>query len=425
MRVSPAVVVAVTACSLGATSCLELDRVDDLGAGDVRLVVEQDGAVVDNAVVRALSARVTVSDANGAAQLHALPVGQWPLVITVDDNDDGVADAAAIDARPVLNDVGTAVTSDFTGFDLGTVELVATGSLAGTAPSCAAEELCRVVVVRTVTDAEGAAFTMPVEASVGVVAGAWRIDGLAAGTVSVVTFAWDRGALQPLVAATRPTRFGVVEANVGDTGVVAVVDTAAAVATTTLAFRAAEGVLERASGEANYFVPTATTTATADGASSTIAQLSADAPSSSVQVPAGLLDVRVQLDIGVGALFNVVVVPDGAPLVAVTIGTSTCSVIDDGVDCNGDGNNDATDLDGSGTIDLADVDLDHNGAVDSADADLDHDGVADSTEPTACRVPGVGADRDADCLCDLVDPFPDCAGNDPLACDVVVPAVCE
>lgn len=425
MRVSFAVVAAVTVGSLG-TSCLKLDRVDNLGPGDIRVDVKRDGDAVDNAVVRALNTRVTLSDADGRAQLHALPVGQWPIVITVDDNDDGVADAAAIDARAVVADVGTAVTSDFTGVDLGPVELEATGALAGTMPSCAAAELCRVVVVRSVVDADGAAITLPVEASAGVgTDNAWRIDGLPAGSVSVVAYAWDRGALQPLVAATRPTRFGVVEAEVGDTAVVAVAETPAAATSTTLAFRAAVDVLERAAGEANFFVPTATTTATTEGASSTIGPLTADAPSFSALVPPGMIDLRVQLDTGVGALFNVVVVPDSAPLVAVSIGTSTCSAFDGGVDCNGDGQNDATDLDDVEGLDVGDVDLDNNGVADSDDTDLDHDGVADTTEPSACRVPGVGADRDADCLCDLVDPFPDCAGNDPLACDVLEPAVCE
>jgi hypothetical protein len=423
MRFPVVVVVAVTVA--GSSSCLELDRVDDLRPGDVRLVVERDGRAVGGAVVQTLNTRVTATDRNGEAQLQALPVGQWPVFITLDDDGDGVADAAAIDGRPAVVDGGTALTADFTGFDLGTVELSPTGTLSGTAPSCAPDELCRVVVLREVVDGEGNAITLPIEASTGVgTDGAWRFDGLAAGSVTVVGFAWPRSAQLPLVAATRPTRFGVVNVDVGASDVVVDITSAAAPTPTTLSFRGAVDALERATGELNFFVPTAATQATVDGAASPVTSLSGDAPSTTTSVPAGLVDVRAQLDVGVGALFNVVLVPDAAPLVAMAIGTSICSAVDRGVDCNGDGVSDVVELDGAGDVDLGDVDLDNNGVPDVADTDLDHDGVADATEPAACRVIGLGADRDADCLCDLVDPFPDCFGNDPAACGVGV-GTCE
>ena len=416
MRVRPVVVaVAVAAWSSG---CFELQRLDGLRDGDIRVEVKDDAGdpVVGAAVFAVGTSRVGISNTDGIATVGPMPFGDYAIRVEV-VGDDGVVDAGGYGAAvSTIDALSTSSIARLTSFDQGPIVVATTGSVSGTVTGCAATSLCRVVAFRTV-----AGVTLPAEGT-GIVDnddGSFTIAGLVPGDVQLAAFAWERPLstepLQQLIAATRPTHFGTGRATVGDSGVALDVDSVApASASAGIAVRdpeLADSDRAQVTGTANYLVPTTTTFATVAGVGGTV-------PGDEVDIPVGVFDLTVQLDGRGGRLDGLVGVPGlDAPYVPVTIGGFDCVVDGAVVDCNGDGSSDYASA--------ADVDLDNDGEVDSSDPDVDGDGIADANEPTACRVAGRGGDRDADCLCDAVDPLPDCQSNDPVACAAAIAPTCE
>ncbi len=410
--------------------CFELERSEGLRPGDARVVVvDESGAVVVGARVSAVGHdRVGISGDDGVAVVGPLPFGEYLLRVEVDANNDGVIDAGAttttptVIAKPLL---GALPRLSF--FDHDKVVVSVAGSIGGTV-ECPVGSLCRVVAFRTV-----AGTTLPAEANAAVDAtGRWQLDGVVAGEVRVAAFSWTPSvSLEPaqqLFAATRPDAVGVATATVGDDNVVIALASAPASVSAGISIRVApaEGVTSdadtiEATGVALYVVPSTNGSAPASATTPR-----ADIPGEAVEMPVGLFDIVVNVDDLGGRLFGIVGVPGLTdPLPPISIASFDCVEIADGVDCNDDGLNDMRDLDGNGRIDLADVDINNNGIVDSDDEDVDGDGIADVDEPSECRLVGRGGDRDGDCLCDAVDPLPDCQSNDPLACTLPTPPTCS
>jgi hypothetical protein len=397
-----------------AAGCQPLDRADGIGEGGVRVtVVDEAGAPVAGARVAIVgSPRVATSDENGLAALRGLVPGDYALHVGVDDDEDGVFDRAAI-----RGDMGTIRVKDIAGrlrrtvFLTGPIAVAATGEIRGTV-DVPDGELARVVAVRTLalgTD-NVREVQLPVEASSGVdVDGGFRLRGLAPGEVTLVAFAWPRPTStqprQQLIAASRPARFARQTVTVGSSDVVfadlaAVPDSAAVVLA--LAGDLADA---RNGGEAIFSVPQ-------DGpdlAVGVIDGLTAASPRTTIDAPVAIFDLTVQLD-GFGGGVPLVVGLPGAAWLPVPVGLDPQCLgrernAPDPEDCGGD--------------------FDGDGVLDKDDTDKDGDGVEDEDEPTACRVPGLGGDRDRDCLCDAADPYPDCASNDPVDCTPAAPIVCD
>lgn len=387
-----------------AAGCQVLDRTDGFGEGELRVtVVDAAGAPVAGARVAVVgSPRLATSDDAGLAVIRDLVPGDHALHIGVDDDDDGVFDRAA-----VRGDVGTIRLAEVRGlprrtsFVTGPIAVAATGEIRGTVADVADGELARVVAVRTLTlgTDDAREVQLPVEASSGVdVDGTFRLRGLAPGEVTLVAFVWPTPVatqpLQQLIAASRPTRFATRAVVVGSADVV--VDALAAVpalASTTLEL-AGEIADARNDGEATFTVPLGGPDVAVNVVGA-FAGLTAASPTVTIEAPVSVFDLTVQLDGVAGSVGLVVGLPDVAWL-PVPVGLDPACP---GDDCDGDGVDD--------------------------DSDDDGDGVDDALEPTACRVPGLGADRDGDCLCDAVDPQPDCASNDPVECTPAAPIVCE
>ena len=146
---------------------------------------------------------------------------------------------------------------------------------------------------------------------------------------------------------------------------------------------------ERAPGQGSFFAPNTNTEVGVGGAA-------IDGAVANVVVPVAVFTVSAAIDSdGEFGVVSVVGVPD-MPAITFELANlkeRACRKLNgDVIDC---------DLDG-----------------DTADLDDDGDGQDDADEPACARL-GAGTDLDRDCLCDPVDPFPDCASNDPLDCTVV------
>jgi hypothetical protein len=407
----------VLVVAASAAGCQPLDRTDGVGEGEVRVtVVDEAGAPVAGARVAIVgSPRVATSDEEGLAALRGLVPGDYALHVGVDDNDDGVFDRAA-----VRGDVGRIRVVDVAGrlrrtsFLTGPVAVAATGEIRGTV-DVDDGELARVVAVRTValgTD-DAREVQLPVEASSGVdVDGGFRLRGLAPGEVTLVAFAWPKPTstqpLQQLIAASRPTRFARQTVTVGSGDVVVAALAAVPVSSAMVLELAGELADARNDGEATFTVPQGGPDV-AVGLVGAIDGLTAASPRLTIDAPVAVFDLTVQLDGVVGGVPLVVGLPEAAWL-PVPLGLDP--------QCLGR-ERDAPDPEDCGD------DVDGDGVLDDDDTDNDGDGVEDALEPTACRVPGLGADRDGDCLCDAADPFPDCASNDPIDCTPAAPLVCE
>lgn len=387
-----------------AAGCQPLERTDGFGDGELRVTVVDDAgaAVVGARVALVGTTRLATTDSAGFAVLRDLVPSDYALHIGVDDDDDGVFDRAAI-----RGDVGTIRVAAQAGqqrrttFVTGPIAVASTGTIRGSVAGLVDGELARVVAVRTLalgTDSVREV-QLPVEASSGVdVDGTFALPGLASGEVTLVAFTWPRPTstqpLQQLIAASRPTRFATRSVAVGGADVVidGLVDVpAAASVTLELAGALADA---RNEGNAIYTVPLGGPDV-AVGVVGGFAGLTAAAPTAVIDAPVSVFDLTVDVD-GVASLVPLVVgFPDAAWL-PVPVGLDPACP---GDDCDGDD--------------------------DDADTDDDGDGVDDALEPTACRVPGAGADRDGDCLCDAADPFPDCAANDPVDCTPAAPIACD
>lgn len=416
MQVRAVVVAAVVSALV--PGCFELERLEALRDGDIRVeVTDENGDPVVGARAFAVgTGRVGISDDAGVVVVGPMPFGDYVVRIDLDDNDDGLADRGVYTQvlSSIINDSSSNV-ARVTSFDHGVVVVGDSGSVAGSLAGCDVTEICRVVAFRTV-----AGETLPIEGTGVVAGGVWRIDGLLAGDVELAAYAWERplstAPLQQLIAATRPTRVAHASGSVGDDDVVLTLEAAPASTTAAIDLRDAQADL---AGTANYLVPSTTTFAT-------VANLSGNVPGANVAIPVGVFDLTVQVDGRGGRLDGLVGVPGlSAPFVSVATGSFDCIASDGRVDCNGDDSSDVVDLNGNGEHDLGDVDLDNDGIADSEDPDVDGDGIDDDDEPTACRVAGRGADRDHDCLCDAIDPLPDCQSNDPVDCAAVVAPVCD
>ena len=396
------------------TSCFELERTRGLGEGSITLrVVDDAGEPVVGAVVSVDgTARVSTSDSLGLVAVDALLPGDQLLRVFVDDDDDGLADRAAVVTTGGVQRAEfstgsfTAAVTKLSSDVLGDVAVAAVGSIEGAVTGCDVE-LCRVVVFREVSlgrlaprDVAGV-----VEASAGVfdVDGSFSIPGVAAGAVKVVAFSWPRplstDPVQQMIAASKDiTRFAVVDAVVVAGDVTADVDLVladvpASVATE-LEISGEPEELERAAGQAFFSAPETVFDAPQIGTIS--------GAISAIDAPIGVFNVEVNLDNGLGGLMRrAIAVPGIARLGPIQTGAfAGCRQFDGKDDCDGDG------------VNVED------------DDDDDGDGQVDALEP-ACRGPGLGTDRDGDCLCEPADPFPDCASNDPVACELVEAPVCD
>jgi hypothetical protein len=418
MGITPRLVVVASAVAASAVGCQDLQRTDDFGEGELRVsVVDDGGAPVAGARVSVVGApRIAVSDDAGLAVVRGLVPGDHALHIGVDDDGDGVFDRAA-----VRGDQGTIRVAEVRGlarrtaFVTAPIAVAATGEVAGSVAGLGADELARVVVVRTVTLGTGRTreVQLPVEAGSGVdVDGTFRVRGLAPGAVTLVAFAWPRPTstepAQQLIAASRPTRFAVLDVDVGRDDVafdaLAAVPPSGAV-TLELAGELAEA---RNNGEAIFTVPLGGP----DVAVSVVGAFSgvtASSPTVTIDAPVGVFDLSVQVNGIVGSVPLTVGLPDVAWL-PVPVGLDPA--------CLGEKPDEADPEDCGG-------DLDGDRILDEEDDDNDGDGVPDASEPTACRLAGAGADADGDCLCDAADPFPDCASNDPVDCTPAAPIVCD
>jgi len=389
-----------------AVGCQVLERTEGFGEGELRVTVVDDaGAPVAGASVAVVGTpRLGITDADGLATIRGLLQGDHALHIGVDDDGDGVFDRAA-----VRGDVGAIRLAEIRGlarrttFVTGPIAVAPTGAIAGTVADVADGELARVVAVRTVGLGTGSArdVQLPVEASSGVdVDGTFRLRGLAPGEVTLVAFVWPKPAstepAQQLNAASRPARFAAVAVEVGRDDV-AVGGLAAVPALVPVTLELAGTIADaRNDGEAIYTVPQGGPDVAVNVVGG-FAGLTAASPTATVDAPVALFDLTVQVAGVAGVVPLVVGLPEVA-LLPVPIGLDPA---------------------------CPDDDCDADGVVDDDDDDGDGDGVVDALEPTACRVPGAGADRDADCLCDAADPFPDCASNDPVDCVPAAPIDCE
>jgi hypothetical protein len=409
---------------VGALACQPLDRTEGFGNGEVRVtVVDAEGEPIEGARVRVPgSPRVAISSAGGLAVLRGLVVGDYALHIGVDDDGDGRDDRAVVRAGDTAMvrtaEVGGA--RRHTSVVTGPIALEPSGSIAGTLPGLLPDELARVVVVRRVVlgaDASAREVQLPVEGSGGVTDdGSFAVEGLAAGEVILVALTWVPSSspepLQQLIAASRPTRFAVQAAQVGS-GDVVVANLEAVPALVTLTLELAGDIKPvRNAGQVVFSVPL-------DGPDvagalvGTIEGLAAASPRVVVDAPLSVFDLRVQLDgVPVPTSVSPVVGLVDITLLPVPVGLDP--------DCQPRESDDE-----HGAVDGCGGDLDGDGLLDDDDDDDDADGVDDADEPTACRLIGLGADRDGDCLCDAVDPFADCASNDPVDCDPVAPISCE
>jgi hypothetical protein len=333
--------------------------------------------------------------------------------VSVDDDDDGTPDRAAIvtTAGVVRADFGTGLftqpVSKLTADVPEPVAVVVVGALEGTVAGCGAD-LCRVVVFREVKlgrltprDVAGV-----VEGSSGVGAdGSWSIPDLAVGPVKVVALSWPRALStepnQQMIAASRDiTQLAVVDSVVltGDVASVdLVLEPVPASVSTDLEIGGEPETLERATGQAFFVVPQADVDVDA-ALTGTIG-----GPLSAVDAPVGVFDITVQFDEGVGGFMRNAIAVPGVPRLGplATGAVVDCREINGSPDCDGDGK-----------------------SVDDDDDD-DGDGQLDADEPAACRAPGAGTDLDRDCLCEPADPFPGCQSNDPIACELVTPPVCD
>lgn len=406
-----------------ACACQPLERTADFGNGEVRVsVVDDQGAAVVGARVSIPgSPRMAISDADGLAVVRGLVAGDYALHIGIDDDGDGHDDRAALRAD------GTAMvrTAELGGALRHTtvvtepIELVPTGVVGGTLPGLRDDELARVVVVRRVrlgSDEGAREVQLPVEGSGGVdVTGSFLVAGLAAGEVTLVALTWSPSSspepLQQLIAASRPSRFAVHTAQVGS-GEVVIANLEAAPPSVTLTVELAGDLKPaRNAGQVVYSVPLGGPDV-AGGLVGSIEGLTAASPRVVVEAPLTVCEQRVQLDEVAGATsVNQIVGLADVVLAPVPVGLDPA--------CG------ARVSDILGAIDGCGGDVDGDGLLDDDDDDDDGDGASDELEPTACRTIGLGADRDGDCLCDAVDPFADCAANDPFNCEPLAPITCD
>lgn len=356
--------------------CFDLERANGFGEGEIRV------AVVDGAGSPVVGARVAIegahqaalTDDTGLAVVGDLVVGDYAVRVSVDDDADGVTDAGAVRGEASIRLAPLRGVERLTTYELPTTTVVATDSVSGTVTGCAAGELCRVVAFRHITlgtaGGRSREVALPIEGSAGVgTDGTWRIDGLLPGTVTVVATAYTKSVatqpLQQMIAASRPLRFAVVDVDVGAGAVDLVVDTEVPPdgVTATLEVAAAPDDLERLEGDVDYLVP-GSGTDVSPGLRGAFAGLSVATPTVEIDIPVSVFDMSAQADGVVGQVAAVAGVPGIGALLPIVLGLP---------------------------------------AVDD----------------TAC------IDADEDCLCDLVDPFPGCASNDPVECTPAAPIVCE
>jgi len=356
-------------------ACFDLERASGFGEGEIRLaVVDATGAPVVGARVAIEGARqAAVTNDAGLAVVGGLVVGDYAVRVLVDDDGDGIPEAGAVRGEASIRLAPLRGVERLTTFELPTTTLVATGSVAGTVTGCGVGEICRVVAFRHITlgtaGGRSREVALPIEGNAGVdVDGSWRIDGLLPGTVTVVATAYTKSVatqpLQQLIAASRPLRFAVSDVEVGANGVALVVDTdVPASVTATLEVAAGPDDLERLQGDVDYLVP-GTGTDVSPGLRGAFAGLSVAVPTVEIDIPVSVFDLSAQADGVVGQLAAVAGVPGIGTLLPVVLGLPA--------------------VDDTGCVDV-----------------------------------------DEDCLCDIVDPFPGCASNDPVECTPAAPIVCE
>ena len=356
------------------SACLDLERADSFRDGEVRVsVVDGDGAPVAGARV-SIEGTNLASETNdaGLGVIGGLVVGDYAVRVSVDDDGDGIAEAGAVRGEASIRLAPVRGIERLTAFELPTTTATATGSIAGAVTGCADNEVCRVVAFRHISlgmlGGRTRDVALPVEGSAGVGAdGTWRIDGLVPGTVTLLALASTRAtALQPLqqlIAASRPTRFAVVDADVGSSDVAIAVDTEVPPGGVSATLEVASDDLERAQGSVAFLVP-GTVTDVRPALVGAFAGLTAEQPTAALQVPVSVFDMNADAG-GVGGQLGLMA---GAPgigaLLPLVLGLP---VVDD----------------------------------------------------AAC------IDTDADCLCDQRDPFPGCTSNDPTDCLPAAPVTCD
>lgn len=393
------------------SACFELPRSAGVTEGQVRFTVRDSaGAPVAGAVVTVDgAARLAVSNADGLVSLERLVPGDYVVRVAVDDDNDGTVDRAAIltgsIARTnIATGTFTAPVEKLTSDLPADVTVAAVGNVSVTLTGCDVDDLCRAVAFRDVSVArDGHVVTGVVEVGARVAGGNLQLVGVAPGAVRVAAFSWPRpvetDVVQQAIAAARTVdgfALGEVDVVSGDTATLALTLAATPASVSTSVELGGEPALfERPAGAISFFAPQTTTDVDA-ALAGTVTGVVSD-----VDAPVGVFDLQVNLDSGEGGLLAHAVAAPGVdnalgPVELALAKDTGCTQTQAGPDCDDDG-----------------LGADN-------DEDDDHDGVADADEPAACRAPGAGADVDGDCLCDAADPFPDCASNDPVACDLAV-----
>ena len=356
-------------------ACFDLERTNGFGEGEIRVaVVDGEGSPVAGARVAIEGARqAALTDDTGLAVVGGLVVGDYAIRVAVDADADGVPEAGAVRGEASIRLAPLRRVERLTTFELPTTTVVATDSVSGTVTGCGAGELCRVVAFRHITlgtaGGRSREVALPIEGTAGVSTdGSWRIDGLLPGTVTVLATAYTKSVatqpLQQMIAASRPLRFAVVDVDVGADAIALAVDTDVPDSVTaTLEVAAAPDKLERLQGDVDYLVP-GSGTEVSPGLRGAFGGLSVATPTVEIDIPVSVFDLSAQADGVVGQVAAMAGVPGIGALLPIVLGLP---------------------------------------AVDD----------------TAC------VDADEDCLCDLVDPFPGCASNDPAECTPAAPIVCE
>lgn len=438
----------------------DLPRTEGLGDGEIRgraLLPDGTPAAAARIVVQGTPRAAEAGD-DGRFAVRGLAAGPWVLLVTVDDDGDGVPEAAArtsavlVEAaipRNATDGCAGAPPQAPTSVLLGDVALRETRMLQGTvqvddgggarALDVAAGE--RALVLRSdglafVDDPDGARFQGPIEAAAGVAAdGTFSLPGVRETgepiDLTVLVFNAAAGPHAPLF-------YGANRITAGADDVALLADQAVPAATgVEIALAGAFDSVEigTVSFEARGFGDVAPPDGTLQRAESNgfVGAIVVDAP-------VGLYDLGVfpssgSTDVTEGTLHGALVLPLSAwgtiqgPIELAR--EDPCLDASGARDCDHDGRptlpspDDASALadwascaascasafgaagDGAScSVDGTDIDCDDDG-----------DGQPDVTEPAHCHGPGRGTDLDGDDRCEPTqDPFPSCGSDDPAAC---------
>lgn len=418
----------ISVCVAGAACSYDYAR--NVKEGEVRIdhVLAPDGSAAAGAFASIIGTeRIAAVTRGGALSFLALPLLTAPLVITLDGDGDGIAEAASVVPLALhLEDVKKNLTDGWltqtqrvvVGSLLGTVTLEPTRSIRGTVTQNGAalpvDRLVQVVAYSVVDVADGVSVQMPLQASTAARAdGSFVLRGLLARPQHVVALVRSDGAPADLFALR------VVEGTLDATDIS--LDATTALVGTVTAQLTLFGATERESLTEVDYVEPGTDVVTIETRGEPIA-------THTLSPPRGLRALQALTDTGKGGLLpTMAFVEDNVDLAFVEIAAvaDPCAV-GDVRDCDRDGiaglpiftaNEPAfaacTSCAGLRGAALDDAVCDGS----QLDCDDDSDGVADVDE-TACLGATRGVDTDGDGMCEPgADVFPRCALNAVDVCE--------